>query len=189
MHFDLYFDYASPFAYLATTQVERLARERGATFTLSPILLGALFREIGTPIVPIAAMPEARRRYVLADMNRWARKWGAPFVFPTGFPLRTVDALRLTLLVPEARRMALVHAIMRATWVEDRDPASHDVLRDCAGEDRGLVDRLTEAKDALRAATDRARERGVFGVPTFDVAGQLYFGQDRLEFVAEALST
>lgn len=188
---DAWIDYSSPFAYLGSTQIERVAREAGAAgVRFRPFLLGGLFKTIGTPLVPIAAMPEAKRRLVLLDLERWADVWGVPFRFATRFPLRTVDALRLTLLAPEERRAPLVHALMRATWAEDRDPADRAVLVGAceeAGLDPSLALRTGDARAALVAETDAARDLGLCGAPTFVVNGQLFWGQDRLDHVARAV--
>jgi 2-hydroxychromene-2-carboxylate isomerase len=95
------------------------------------------------------------------------------------------------LLAPEERRATLVHAIMRATWAEDRDPADRAVLAACAraaGVDATLVERTAEAKNALIAATDEAIALGVPGAPTFQVGSELFWGQDRLLFVEKALT-
>lgn len=187
---DAWIDYSSPFAYLGSTQIERVAAEAGASVRFRPFLLGGLFRDIGTPIVPIAAMPEAKRRSHLLDLDRWADLYGVPFRFSPRFPLRTVDALRLTLLAPEERRTPLVHALMRATWAEGADPADRAVLeagcRD-AGVDPALAARTAEAKAALVAETEEAKALGLCGAPTFVVDGQLFWGQDRLDHVARAV--
>jgi len=189
---ELWFDYASPFAYLATTQVERVAREHGAEVWWRPLLLGALFRAIGTPLVPIAEMSEPKRRYVRMDMERWAAHWGVPFRFPSGFPLRTVAPLRLTLVAPEEQRVPLVHRLMRLCWVEDGDPDDAVALRGCprsVGLDDGLLEAISEpeTKALLRSATDAAIERRIPGVPTFFVGDLAFWGQDRIPLVERAL--
>lgn len=187
---EVFFDYSSPFAYLGATQIERVADANGARVVWRPFLLGALFKAIGTPLVPIDAFPPAKHRYYRLELERWAARYGVPFVFSSRFPLRTVDALRLTLLAPEHLRGPLVHAIMRASWAEDRDPADHVVLAaacDEAGVDRALLARLGDAKQALFDATDEARVRGVPGAPTFAVGEELFWGQDRLTLVEDAL--
>lgn len=189
---DFFFDYASPFAYLASTQVSRICAETEATLSYEPLLLGGLFKALGTPNVPLFAMPEVKRRYIAMDMQRWAAHWGVPLRFPSGFPLRTVDALRLTLLAPTERWPALVGALMQACWVDDRPIADPAVLRDCAEQaevDPRLLERLgePEVKAELRARTEAALELGVPGVPTFSVGGHLFWGQDRLGFVEDAL--
>jgi 2-hydroxychromene-2-carboxylate isomerase len=187
---ECWFDYSSPFAYLGTTQIERVAREAGARVAWRPFLLGALFKAIGSAIVPISTFTEAKREHSRRDLDRWADHWGVPFRFTSHFPLRTTDALRVTLLVPDDERAAVVHSIMRAAWVEDRDVADKDVLREClrrAERDAALVERAGEAKEALFAATGDAVKKGAPGAPCFVVGDQLFWGQDRLEFVGKAL--
>lgn len=193
---DAYVDIASPFGYLGLTQLAALART-GATVRLVPILLGALFREIGQADVPLFAMPPAKARYIGLDMERWARWWGVPFVQPSKFPQRTIAAQRSILLAGDlgddvALRVAV--ALGRAMWAERRDLEDTDTLRaileDC-GLDPALVERTQdpEVKARLAANTARAKEAGVFGVPTFVVNGkQLFWGQDRLDLVARTLA-
>ncbi|MBK9031774.1 MAG: 2-hydroxychromene-2-carboxylate isomerase [Myxococcales bacterium] len=192
---DFWFDYSSPFAYLGATQIERVAAAAGATVRYRPMLLGALFRELGTADVPLLQMPEPKRRYVARELDRWARWWGVDFRFSSRFPLRTVAPLRLTLLAGD-RTPALVARLFRAAWVEDRDVGGADELRALAAEvglDPALVDRTSEpaVKQALIASTAAATAAGVFGAPTTIVhsaAGPLAFwGQDRLDLVAAAL--
>jgi 2-hydroxychromene-2-carboxylate isomerase len=135
-------------------------------------------------------MPEAKQRYYHLELARWSAHWGVPFRFASRFPLRTVDALRLTLLAPEPARAPLVHAIMRATWAEDRDPADPAVLRAAcveAGVDPALVARTADARRRLFDETEEARTLGVPGAPTFVVGDELFWGQDRLALVADAL--
>ncbi len=187
---EVFFDYSSPFAYLGSTQVERVAAAHGASVVWRPFLLGALFKAIGTPLVPIDAFPPSKHRHYRLELERWAARYGVPYLFSSRFPVRTVDALRLTLLAPDANRTRLVHAIMRAIWVDDHDPADGAVLAaacEQAGVDRALLERLGDAKQMLFDATDAARLRGVPGAPTFAVGDELFWGQDRLTLVEDAL--
>src|SRR5262249_14566288 len=94
---DVYFDVASPFAYFALTQLSALVAS-GAAVRLVPILLGALFRELGQHDVPLLGFPASKRRYVEREMTRWMRWWGVPFSMPGKFPQRTVAAQRLAIL-------------------------------------------------------------------------------------------
>ncbi|MCB9592690.1 MAG: 2-hydroxychromene-2-carboxylate isomerase [Sandaracinaceae bacterium] len=185
---DCWFDYSSPFAYLGTTQIERVATEADATVRFRPFLLGALFSAVGTPMIPLHSFPPPKRRHQELDLERWADFWGVPFRFTSTFPLRTVTPLRVTLLADCAP--ALVHRVMRAAWVDDEDVASPEVLARCladVGLPVELVDRAGDARDALRAATDEAIAIGCPGAPSFVVGDQLYWGQDRLPFVKAAL--
>jgi 2-hydroxychromene-2-carboxylate isomerase len=192
---EVYFDVASPFAYLGLTQLRALV-DMGAQVRLVPILLGALFREIGQVDVPLFAMPAAKARYVGLDMMRWARWWGVPFDAPAKFPQRTVTAQRLALLAAEQSvdaGITLAAALGRAMWAEQRDLEDDATLRailEAHGFSPGLVERTREpeVKAKLAANTAAARAANVFGVPTFVAGGQLFWGQDRLELVGRALA-
>ncbi len=179
-------DFSSPFSYLAATGIEALAARFGATVTWRPILLGGLFREIGTPDVPLLTYSAPRRRWSLGDLDAWAEARGVPFRFPETFPLRTVLALRVAILEPRSTL-----PIYRAAWADGRDIGSPEVLRGVlaeAGLDPGLVDRAPTAKDALRRNTDAARQAGVIGVPTFGVGEYEVWGQDRFDHLARILA-
>lgn len=188
---ELYWDFSSPFAYLGSTQAEALAARTGAKLELRPMLLGALFKAIGQVDVPLAAFSDAKKIYMLKDLERWAAFYGVPFRWPSRFPMSTVKALRVYLALPEERRAAFRHAVFRAYWAEDRDISDEAVLRELVGE--GAADVLAkttapEIKEALFAATDRAVKAGVFGAPTWVVDGRdLYWGQDRIALVERAL--
>src|SRR5882672_6946756 len=116
-----FFDFSSPFAYLASTQIEALARRNDARLIYRPFLLGGLFKAIGTPDVPLFAMPEAKRRHGIADMSRWADHYGVPLRFPTRFPMNTVKPLRMVLQLTDEQKPAFIHAVFPAYWADDKD--------------------------------------------------------------------
>ncbi len=193
---DVYFDVASPFAYLGLTQLPALAQVTGVTPRLHPILLGALFRDVGQVDVPLHAMPAPKSRYVLLEMARWARWWGVPLVQPAKFPQRTVAAQRLCLLAAEQSYtdgIALAIALGRAMWAEQRDLEDDATLRAVltgCGLPAAWVERTQDpgVKAALAAKTAQAKAAGAFGAPTWIVDEKyLFWGQDRLEFVMRAL--
>jgi len=192
---DVYWDFSSPFAYLASTQIAGLAARTGVKPAWHPVLLGGLFRSIGTTDVPLLSFPAPKQRHYMRDIERWAAHWRVPYRFPSRFPMRTVDALRTYLALPGDRRDAFRDAVMRAYWAEDRDIADRAVLGACIGDEaiaRDVLARIDsdEVKAELRRSTDAAVARGVFGVPTFVVDGKdLYWGQDRLGLVEESLAT
>ena len=189
---DFYFDFSSPFAYLAATQIDRLEAKTGTEVRWRPFLLGGLFKTIGTANVPLHTFAESKQRHARQDMERFARRYGAPFAFPSRFPMMTVAPLRLVLAAGRDAR-ALTDAIFRAYWAEDRDISSLDVLREICAEtkvDPALVDRTREpeVKERLKAATEEAADRGLCGAPSFVVAGSVFWGQDRMEFVERAVA-
>jgi 2-hydroxychromene-2-carboxylate isomerase len=187
-----YFDFASPFAYLGCMQIAALCERRGARLVWHPLLLGALFRELGTPDVPMMAVSEAKRRHVALDLARYSHHWNVPFRFPSRFPMRTVRALRVVLAAQQEtpeHAGELIGRIFAGYWAEDRDISDGAVLAGLAMEagfdGAALVDATDDPviKQGLFDRTRAAQEAGVFGVPTFEVAGELVWGQDRLELV------
>ena len=190
------YDFASPFAYLASTQIEQLAARCGAVVRWHPILLGGMFRDLGTANVPLLTYSEAKRRHLLEDLARWAHYYDQPFHFPTRFPMVTVTALRLALLAGE-RIAELSRALFRLYWVADADLNDPAVLESAlteAGLPQALLARVSEpaVKQQLQENTAAAERAGAFGVPTFLVpqpggTPALFFGQDRLLFVEKAL--
>lgn len=195
---DVYFDYASPFAYLGCHRAEQLLGDHARWH---PMLLGAVFKQFGTADVPMFTQNSAKRRHTTLDLERQAAEAGATYRFPTRFPMRTVLALRVTLAAKahesaEGRR--LVHALFQAYWAEDRDisdPVELARICDAQGFDgSALIAAAGEpgTKQALFAATDAAIKAGVFGAPTFvvhtDAGPQLFWGADRLELALQAAS-
>ncbi len=188
---ELYWDFSSPFAYLGSTQAEALAARTGAKLVWRPMLLGAVFKAIGTPDAPLLTWSEAKRSYYFKDLSRWAEHWAVPLRFPSRFPMMTVKALRAWLALPEERRKPFLDATFRAYWAEGLDISDEATLRTIIGP--GADDVLAkcgtpEIKDALFASTKRAIEAGVFGAPTWIVdEKELFWGQDRIVLVERAL--
>jgi 2-hydroxychromene-2-carboxylate isomerase len=188
-----FFDYSSPFAYLASTQIEAVARRAGARVRWRPFLLGGLFKSIGTPEVPLLRMPEPKRLLTGLDMNRWAAHLGVPLRFSSRFPMSSVKALRMTLQVPDADKPPLVHALYRAAWVDDRDISDDAELASIAasvgldGAALAAGTRSDAVKARLKEATEEAERLRLCGAPSFLVGDLLFWGQDRLSFVERAL--
>lgn len=191
---DFYFDFSCPYAYIASTQIEDLARRTGARLNVRPVLLGGVFKAIGQEQNLAATLGPSKTRHNLNDMRRFAAYHGVPLKMPAGHPLRTVEALRALLAAGEPF-FPLAHHFYRAYWADGIDLSEKtgvEQVLTAAGLDaaKTMARAATqEIKDELRARTDEAVARGVFGVPALFVDGepQLYFGQDRLAFVEEAL--
>ena len=185
---EFFHDFSSPFSYLAATQIERIAAEAGASVVYRPMLLGAIFREIGTPNVPLLAMNRNKQQYYSVDLENWARWWGVPFGFNSHFPLRTVTALRVALQEPKTTPL-----FYSAVWAEDLNIADPEVIRSLLQQNGFAADALLTGcqepavKEQLRANTERAVAIGACGAPTFRVGDQIFWGQDRLEQVRRAL--
>jgi 2-hydroxychromene-2-carboxylate isomerase len=187
-HLDFWFDYSCPFAYLGSTQVAALAKRMGAELTYKPMLLGGVFQARGTPQRLFESHVAPKAHHNALDMQRWAEVYGVSLDMPSGHPMRTVEALRATLVTGNDPKV--IDGFYRAYWVEGRAPSEPDTLRDvlhAAGHDpASVLARIAEAsvKDELRARTDEAVALGIFGAPTYVVDGKLYWGQDRAHFAA-----
>jgi 2-hydroxychromene-2-carboxylate isomerase len=191
---DFYYDFSCPFAYIGSTQIATICERHGAQLELRPVLLGGVFRHWETPQAPSGGMPAPKARHNVQDMHRWARYYNTPFELPARHPMRTVEALRMLLVSPKAHWWGLTCAIYRAYWVDGRDITDRGVLAAIAGEQGLQTDQLLEQLDdpavkaELRERTEEAIGRGVFGVPTFFIDDEQYWGQDRLDFVERAIS-
>jgi len=191
---EFYFDFGSPTSYLAYTQLPKICAETGAALVYRPVLLGGVFQATGNAS-PIAV--PAKGRYTLIDMTRFARRYGVPMKMNPHFPINTLTLMRaatgVQLRQPE-RFEALLACVFKGMWVDALnlgDPAVLGPLLAEAGFDPQALLALTaeqEVKDALKANTEAAIKRGMFGAPTFFVGDEMFFGQDRLDFVREALA-
>lgn len=191
---EFFFDLGSPASYLAWTQLPGLCARRGARLEYRPMLLGGVFQATGNAS-PV--MVPAKGRYMFVDLARFAQRYGVPFGLPPGFPINTLGLMRgligTQLHAPE-RFEALLGVLFSALWVERLnlgDQAVLDETLDKGGFDPAQFRALAgafEVKEALKKGTEEAVARGVFGAPTCFVEGQMFFGQDRLDFVDQALA-
>lgn len=184
-----FYDIVCPYAYLASTQIDRLRSETGAEVVYQPMLLGGVFQALG---VSAPTMPPPKARHNLLDMHRWAEHFDVPLTMPPTHPRRTVQAMRV-LVAAENDRAHATDLLFHAYWATGEDIADPQVLRrvlTAGGLDGdALVAQSTEesTKTALRTRTDEAVALGVFGAPSFVVGDLLFWGQDRLQFVIDAV--
>jgi 2-hydroxychromene-2-carboxylate isomerase len=190
---EFYFDFGSPTSYLAWTQLPALAAAAGAELVYKPVLLGGIFQATSNAS---PMMVPAKGRYMLADLARFARRYGVPLNMNPHFPINTLQMMRgaagVQARMPE-RFGAYVEALYRGMWVDQLnlgDPAVLGATLARAGFDPPQLLALigdAQVKELLKSQTEAAVKRGLFGVPTMFVGGEMYFGQDRLDFVREAL--
>ncbi|MGH8353448.1 MAG: 2-hydroxychromene-2-carboxylate isomerase [Pseudomonas sp.] len=189
---EFFFDFGSPASYLAWTQLPRIAAAAGAAIVWRPLLLGGVFKASGNQSP--TSIP-AKGRYMLQDLARFAKRYGVPLAFNPHFPIDTLSLMRGAAgYLPSPQFQPYVQAVLEAMWVQQRNMAKPEVVAavlSAAGLDPAEFERLVNdpaVKARLKANTEEALERGVFGAPTFFVGAQMHFGQDRLDFVAEALA-
>jgi 2-hydroxychromene-2-carboxylate isomerase len=183
---DFYFDFSSPYGYFGAERIDALAARHGRTVRWHPMLLGVVFKAVGT--APLPSIP-VKGPYSLHDIRRTARYFGLPYVHPSRFPLATQQAGRaFTWLVDRDPALARAFALAayRAYFNADRDISDPSVVLEVAaslGVDAAEL-AAALADDALKARfkadVEAALARGVFGSPFFIVDGEPFWGSDRL---------
>lgn len=189
---EFFFDVGSPASYLAWTQAPALVARTGATLRYRPMLLGGVFKATGN--ASPAAVP-AKGRYSRHDMQRFARRYGVTLTMNPHFPVNTLMCMRLaTAALDTDQNDTLLRALFEGLWRQERDLSDPEVLGRTLAEagldasDWAARAQTPAVKDALKATTEEAVARGVFGAPTFFVGEEMFFGQDRLDFVEAVLN-
>lgn len=188
---EFFFDVGSPTAYLAYTQLPGIASRTGAEIRYRPILLGGVFKATGNR-APGEVAPKGA--YLLRDLQRYAARYGVPYAHNPNFPINTILMMRGAVAAQRLDLLpAYLGAIFAGMWVEQapmQDPQEVGRRLVAAGIDVSTLLPLTEdqsVKDELRINTEEAVRRGTFGAPTFFVGDEMFFGQDRLDFVEDEL--
>jgi 2-hydroxychromene-2-carboxylate isomerase len=190
---EFFFDVGSPASYLAWTQLPGICARTGATLVSRPMLLGGVFQATGNAS-PVAV--PAKGRYTFVDLARYAKRYGVTLRMNPHFPINTLTLMRAAAgvqLHEPQRFQDVLRAVFTAIWIDGvnlNDAALATQVLAQAGFDAAQVfawSSQAEVKAALRSNTEEAVARGVFGAPTMFVGSEMFFGQDRLEFVAEAL--
>lgn len=190
---EFYFDLGSPSTYLAYTQLPKICADTGSQLIFVPMLLGGIFNSTGNAS-PVTI--PAKGRYMIQDLSRFAQRYGVPLKFNPHFPINTLTLMRavtgMQMRQPD-RFLAFINCLFSALWVEARnlnDPATVAAVLNENGfnPDEVLVLSNEDAvKATLKENTETAVTRGVFGAPSMFIENQLFFGQDRLDFVEQAL--
>ena len=184
---EFWFDFASPYSYLAAMRIEEMATRAGLGVSWRPMLLGPVFKSLGGPMLPLFAIPQ-KGAYTWKDLARQAAKFGLPWVHPSQFPRNGMLAERIMAGHPDAPWLgAFCRAVFHRSWGLDQDIGSEavvaDALREAGVGPETAIARAGEdtAKLALRQQTEQAIALGIFGAPTMIAAGELFWGNDRLE--------
>lgn len=189
---EFFFDVGSPASYLAWTQLPALAAKYEAQLIYRPMLLGAVFQATGNSSP--ATVP-AKGAYSRQDFQRFAKRYGVTLNHNPYFPINTLMLMRgATAYLDTADFERYLQAVFTAMWVDEQDMGQPEVvaaaLQKAGFDPAEVLQRVQDprVKEQLKTTTGEAIERGVFGAPTIFVGEQMFFGQDRLDFVAEALA-
>lgn len=194
---DYYLSPVSPFTYLGHERFRGICRARGAQINLRVVDLGKVFPASGG--VALKDRPPQRRAYRLMELARWRDQLGIPLTLePKHFPVPAEAAATLILAVQERHgidaALDIAGDCLRAVWAEERDISSRATLQDILGahalESEPLLALAASAEVTARYVmqSQEAIARGVFGAPTYGVGDELFWGQDRLDFVERALA-
>lgn len=195
-----YYSLSSPWAYFAGPRLQDIVRRHRPKLWLKPYDFQAIVPRTGG--VPLRTRPEPRRRYHELELDRWRQYLGMPLALrPTHYPQVVTDPdwnkyagwMVIAAQMQGLDALLLSHALLRALWAEERDTASPDVRREIAiengfdGEQLVANERSEPVQALYRKFTEEAEALGVFGAPTFVIEGELFWGQDRLDFVDRKL--
>ena len=190
---EFFFDFGSPTSYLAFTQMPKIAADAGAMLVWRPMLLGGVFKATGNAS-PVSV--PAKGKWMFSDMKLWAQHYGVPLKFNPHFPINTLSLMRgaVGFQMRQPQEVArYVDVVYRALWELQLNLGDQAVLAAClseagfSAEDFLALTADAEVKAKLLSNTEEAVSRGVFGAPTCFVGNQMFFGQDRLDFIRAAL--
>ena len=187
---DYYLTPTSPWTYLGHARFAGIASRHGVTVAVKPVDYGVIFPQSGG--LPLAKRAPQRQAYRLVELARWREFLGVPLnLQPKFFPVDGTSAACVICAAPESKRMALAADFLRAVWAEEKNIADTAVLAEIAAR-HGMTDTagaIAQGKPVYERNTQEALARLVFGAPTYAFRDELYWGQDRLDFLDRALAT
>lgn len=197
MQIDYYVSLNSPWTHLGAARIEALAAQHGTTLRIHPVDFGAIFA--GSGGLPLPKRSPQRQAYRLQELARWREALGIPITIrPRHFPHNELPAAACVIAVREtigdAPAVRLAHRVLKALWEEEKDPADPATLaaliRDCGLDAERVMALGAEPRwlERRAAETQAALDRGVFGAPSYVIGEDIFWGQDRLDFVARRLA-
>ncbi len=197
LHIDYYVSLNSPWTHFGAARIEAMAAKHAATMTIWPVDFGTIFA--GSGGLPLPKRSPQRRAYRMMELKRWRDHLGVPIVlepkhFPTSEALSSACVIALRETQGNAPAIRLAHAVLKALWEQECDPGDEATLAELIGGcglDAAAV--IALCKDPRWAAmkerdTAAALARGVFGAPSYVIGEEIFWGQDRLEFVERRLA-
>ena len=185
--FEFYFDFGSPYTFLAHKEIARIEKENSIKIVYMPILLGGLLKLSGSKAnanIPIKA------KYMIKDCKLWAEKNNIVFKFNNFFPIMTLNLMRCVLVAKKKSLSEIfINKIFDGIWKDGLNLNDNAVVKkllenlDIDSENFLMEAEDIKIKDELKKRTDEAYRKGVFGTPSFIVNNKIFWGQDRLEFV------
>jgi 2-hydroxychromene-2-carboxylate isomerase len=185
---DFYFDFISPYSYLAHKKIKILKEKKNIIFNYKPILVGGLHKLQG---ITAPAFIEAKLKHMISDCNLIAEKNNFVFMWNSKFPINSLNIMRGYLYINSKTKDLYLNVMFDAYWKENLDISNEETLKtllkkckiDSSDFFNGIKD--LKIKDELKSVTQKVNDKEIFGVPTFVVNNKIFWGQDRLEFALD----
>tara|TARA_B110000008_G_C16927510_1_gene547360 strand:- start:374 stop:958 length:585 start_codon:yes stop_codon:yes gene_type:complete len=185
---DFYFDFISPYSYLAHKQIENIKQKKEINFNYKPILLGGLHKLQG---ITAPAFIKAKLKHMVSDCNLIAKKNKSNFIWNSKFPINSLNIMRGYLFVNNEIKELYLNVIFNAYWKDNLDTSNEEILKTllqkCEINLKDFLNGIQEIKikDELKSLTQKAHDKEIFGAPTFILDNKIFWGQDRLQFVLD----
>ncbi len=194
-YIEFYFDCSSPWTYLAFSEILVLSERLDTKVLWKPILVGGVFNSVNQDVYEFRKKPNSLKlSYANDDLSLWSKVRGISVTFPEVFPVNSVKAMRGCIYAKKENKLAeFADKVFKAYWSDGKDISQEDLLIDIANHSnldtkefkKFIVSQ--EAKNLLKKNTDELIERGGFGSPTFFYKEKMFFGNDRLHLLEEAI--
>lgn len=193
---EFFFDCSSPWTYLAFHNIQPLAAELDEPIEWKPVLVGGIFNSVNPSVYAMREQPlSSKMNYMVKDLQDWAKLANLKILMPPKvFPVNSVKAMRACLwLAPQAKLVPFATAVFEAYWSREEDISKDDVLINICEQlgidSKNLLEGISrpDIKEKLKSNTEEAIKRGAFGSPTLFLGEDMYFGNDRLPLLKEAI--
>ena len=189
---DFYFDFVSPYSYLAHKRIYKIEKEKNIKFNYKPILLGGLHNLIG---ITAPAFINQKAKYLIKDCKMVAKKFNIKFTFNSMFPINSLNIMRGLLSIKSNKKNIYIDNFYNAYWQDNlnlnEEKVIFSILKKCKINKNDFQKKIKDkkVKDKLKKLTNDAYKKDIFGAPTFVVNNKIFWGQDRLEYALEELYT
>ena len=185
---DFYFDFISPYSYLAHKKIKAIREKKDVNFVYKPILVGGLHNLQG---ITAPAFIKPKLKHMISDCNLIAKKEKTDFIWNSKFPTNSLNIMRGYLFINNKIKELYLDKMFDANWKDNLDTSNEKILKETLEKcDIDLTNFLEgikdpKIKDKLKTVTKKAHDNNIFGVPTFVVNNKIFWGQDRLEFALD----
>ena len=185
---DFYFDFISPYSYLAHKKIKILKEKKNIIFNYKPILVGGLHNLQG---ITAPALIKPKLKHMISDCGLIAKKNESTFIWNSKFPINSLNIMRGYLFINDKTKDLYLNVIFDAYWKDDLDTSDEKILetliKKCKINSNDFFDgiKAPKIKDKLKNVTQEAHDKGIFGAPTFVMNNKIFWGQDRLEFALD----